>query len=61
MELKDESFIDAWSRELVFRPEGTEGFVLFSNGPDGTPGTADDVFPPESAARAGPPERAGPR
>lgn len=52
-EIEGRSFVDAWGRELVFRPENTEGFVLFSKGPDGIAGTTDDVLRRQSAARAG--------
>ncbi len=47
-EVGQKPFVDAWGRELVFRPEDTGGFILFSKGPDGIAGTADDVFLPEA-------------
>ena len=50
-EIEERSFVDAWGREFVFRPENAERFVLFSKGPDGIADTKDDVL--ESAARAG--------
>jgi hypothetical protein len=52
-ELEGRSFVDAWGRELVFRPENAEVFILFSKGPDGIAGTMDDVLLPESSSRAG--------
>ena len=52
-EMEGKSFVDAWGREFVFQPENTEGLVLFSKGADGVADTNDDVFLPESSARAG--------
>jgi len=34
---------DAWNRQLVYKTMGTNSFQLSSMGPDGVPGTKDDV------------------
>ena len=37
--------LDPWENEFYYAPEGEGGFTLFSLGPDGKPGTADDIKP----------------
>jgi len=39
-----ESIRDAWDQELIYQPNANcDGYVLFSIGPDGAPGTKDDI------------------
>jgi prepilin-type N-terminal cleavage/methylation domain-containing protein len=41
--MKDGKFVDAWERPLEYRASGKE-FKLWSCGPDGISGTADDII-----------------
>lgn len=40
--MKDGKFVDGWDRPFEYRVDGTS-FRLWSNGPDGIAGTADDL------------------
>jgi len=36
--------LDPWGHSYVYRHDQANGYVLFSAGPDGIPGTADDII-----------------